>query len=406
MAEKRILFLAPASIPVNGAESIVNVKVIKLLVAKGYKIDLISKHYIWDHYPTTQDEELQAALASITTIKVSNKLSLNTLWLHFRAWARFGVLFKGIHWAFLASKRVEQLMASNKYECIMTKNIPSEVVGNWAKRRYGIPWVATWNDPYPHERYPEPYGKGPQAPLWLLKKPLVRQMRNADAHIFPSQRLRDYMLSYLGCNTAQTYVIPHIVEPLSKKDRTPNSVLKVCYMGSLDGPRKPWTTLDAIRDFKKQNPYCPVRFDFICPAPAGMADRIKEYGIDDIVSVYPPVSYSRSLELLYEYDVALIIEAQCKEGIFLPSKVSDAMAVGLSVFAISPSVGVMHDLYEKGHVQYFADVSDPKSITESIERLVSDFKSGCFAPLAVPSDYLALTVGEQYDGIMDKIRLK
>ena len=35
MSERRLLFVAPASIPVNGAEAIVNVKLLKLLVSKG-----------------------------------------------------------------------------------------------------------------------------------------------------------------------------------------------------------------------------------------------------------------------------------------------------------------------------------------------------------------------------------
>ena len=151
MSEKRILFIAPASIPVNGAEAIVNVKLLKLLVSKGYRIDLISKKAKWKHYPLTEEEELQRSLSSLTVIEFENRLSFLSIWYHIRACFRFGVVFKGAYWAFIASKKVKELVKANDYQCIITKNMPSELVGYWAKCRYGIPWAATWNDPYPRE---------------------------------------------------------------------------------------------------------------------------------------------------------------------------------------------------------------------------------------------------------------
>ena len=165
MSNNRILFIAPASIPVFAAEAIVNFKLLKLLVSKGYKIDVISKKAKWERYPMMFEEELQQKLSSVTIIEVSNKINLSSLWFHLRAWLRFGVMFKGIHWAFLASQKAKLLLMENNYSCVMTKNTPSEIVGRWIKRHYGTTWLATWNDPYPLERFPEPYGKGPNAKL-------------------------------------------------------------------------------------------------------------------------------------------------------------------------------------------------------------------------------------------------
>lgn len=402
MKSDRILFIAPASIPVNGAEAIVNVKLLKLLVSKGYVIDVISKKATWEHYPLMQEEELQKALASVFVIVNDNKMSLHTLWLHIRAWMRFGVLFKGAHWAYQASCRVKELVRNNEYKCVITKNRPSELVGCWAKRKYGIPWIATWNDPYPLERYPEPYGKGPDAKLWLLKRPLIKQMsKYPDAHIYPSARLRDYMQGYLKADINKTFVIPHIVEPGKKGEKEADSTLKICYMGCLDGPRKPWTTIDAISTFIGRNKDASVRFDFIGTAPEGTREALAEKNLEGTVNVNPPVSYTESMELLQKYDVALIIEAPCREGVFLPSKVSDSMAVGMTVFAISPSVGILHDLYESGNVNYFADVTDSDSIAAELEHLWSDYASGRLAGSTTPDEYKPEYVVEQYDRIIE-----
>lgn len=399
-----ILFFAPASIPVNGAEAIVNVKLLKLLISKGYVIDVISKKAKWEHYPIIQEEKLQESLASLTVIELDNKLSIKTLWLHLRAYLRFGVFFKGVHWAFMASKKAEVLIRKNTYQCIITKNYPSELVGYWVQRRFGIPWIATWNDPYPHERFPEPYGRGPKAQLPFLKRSIIKQMRSADAHVYPSSRLRDYMQSYMNCDIAKTFIIPHIVEPLMKSTESQEGVLKVCYIGSLDGPRQPWTTIDALDIINQKHKDLKLKVDFIGTTPHETNETIKAKHLEKIISVYPPVSYIDSLELLKRYDVALIIEAPCKEGVFLPSKVSDAMAAGLSIFAISPAVGVLNDLYNCGNINYFSDVTKVESIVEGFEKLISDYaSSGKLDSPVVPGEYEPESVGIQYDSIIKLI---
>ena len=397
----RILFVAPASIPVNGAEAIVNVKLLKLLVSKGYRIDVISKRAKWEHYPLMQEEELQRSLESLTVIEIENRLSLQTIWYHLMALLRFGVVFKGAYWAYVASKRVKELVREKDYKCIMTKNMPSELVGYWTKRRYEIPWLATWNDPYPRERFPEPYGKGPEARLWLLKRPLIKKMKMADAHFFPSARLRDYMQSYLKCDKDKTYVIPHIVEPI-RRIHSPSSdgILKICYIGCLDGPRQPWTTIDALGVFHKKNSGLLFKMDFIGTTPPGTKEAIISNNLGGIVNVYPPVSYSDSLVLMQEYDLALVIEAPCPEGVFLPSKISDAMAVGLPILAVSPAIGVLHDLYESGYIRYFSDVTRPESIVEGLDSVVSDFVANRLGNLPVPENFQPGSISRQYDVIL------
>ena len=403
MANNRILFLAPASIPVYEAEAIVNVKLLKLLVSKGYRIDVISKKAKWKRYPLMLEDELQKELSSVTIIEVDNRINFPTLWLHLRGWFRFCVFFKGIHWAFLASRKAESLIKSNAYSCVMTKNTPSEVVGRWIKRRYGIPWIATWNDPYPLERYPEPYGAGPDAKLTLLKEPLIGQMREADAHIYPSSRLRDYMQGYMQCAQEKTYVVPHIVEQISRVERKRDGALKICYIGSLIDSRKPWTLLEAVSKLKQKHGELAFSLDFVGDVPSDMKDVIEEKGLSDNVKVLPPVSYTESMKLLGRYDVSLIIEAPCREGIFLPSKVSDAMAMGLTIFAVSPAKGVLRDLYESGHVQYFSDVTDVASIVEAFESLLNDFRSGKIVESSIPEDYKPQTIGNLYDRIIDNV---
>ena len=59
MKNKHILVIAPASIPITGAEAICNVKLLRVLSENGYKIDLISKRMKYTHYPETNLAELE-----------------------------------------------------------------------------------------------------------------------------------------------------------------------------------------------------------------------------------------------------------------------------------------------------------------------------------------------------------
>ena len=88
------------------------------------------------------------------------------------------------------------------------------------------------------------------------------------------------------------------------------------------------------------------------------------------------VPYHESLDLLSKYHLAIIVEANCEEGIFLPTKVADFMSVNIPIFSISPKIGVLHDLYEKGQISYFASVNNVKEIAEGITVAYEDFMSG------------------------------
>ena len=89
----------------------------------------------------------------------------------------------------------------------------------------------------------------------------------------------------------------------------------------------------------------------------------------------PPVSYAESFTVMKNYDVSLIIEAACEEGIFLPSKVADYLQINSSIFAVSPQTGVLRDLYENGVIGYCANVRDADDIERQLERIVMDFNN-------------------------------
>ncbi len=399
MKNKHILVIAPASIPITGAEAICNVKLLRVLSENGYKIDLISKRMKYTHYPETNLAELGLNLNSVNTIEVDNKISLKVIWQHLCCLFIFGTVFKGAHWAYCVLKVAKELCKKNQYDAIITKNSPSELLGYYFKKKNGIKWIATWNDPYPTKKYPKPYGNGVNTKLFILERPLLKKMEEADYHIFPNQRIRDYMSNYINIPAEKTRIIPHVVIPREHID-TPHENLKIVHLGNVLPPRDATPFLRALSEFIKNKQDAKIEIAFIGQTPQSIKDYIKTTHLEKYVKVFPPVKYEESQEILETYDIQLIVEAPCEEGIFLPTKVSDSMQLGKPIFTISPSVGVLNDLYKKGHISYFSSVKDEKDILATLEQVYNDFTNGKLKTFSLEKSYSPQTIFQQYDEII------
>ena len=399
MKNKHILVIAPASIPITGAEAICNVKLLRVLSENGYKIDLISKKMKYTHYPETNFTELGLNLNSVNTIEVDNKMSLKVIWQHLCCLFIFGTVFKGAHWAYCVLKVAKELCKKNQYDAIITKNSPSELLGYYFKKKNGIKWIATWNDPYPTKKYPKPYGNGINTKLFILERPLLKKMEEADYHIFPNQRIRDYMSNYINIPAEKTRIIPHVVIPREHID-TPHENLKIVHLGNVLPPRDATPFLKALKEFIKNKQDAKIEIAFIGQTPKSIKDYIKTTHLEKYVKVFPPVKYEESQEILGTYDIQLIVEAPCEEGIFLPTKVSDSMQLGKPIFTISPSIGVLNDLYKQGHISYFSSVKDEKEILAILEQVYNDFTNGKLKTFSLEKSYSPRTIFQQYDEII------
>lgn len=380
---KRILFIAPSSFPPNNPEAYVNAKQIKLLADAGYEIDLVCGR-VTNAYPEDDDKALFTNIHNIVYIPMSRKRNLKNLWHHVKVLLQTGYIYKGINWVHPALKECQKLLSQHKYDYIFTKDYPSEVLGVYLAKRYKIKWVATWNDPYMWIKYPEPYGQGTNAHISHWRKKLIRDIgKYSFKNLFPSDRLRDYMLQYMtGMNPESCVIIPHVLidTPANTSSQRQDGTLKMIYAGSLGKERNPATLLEGISAFHKKHPNIALRIDLLTifdRADAHQFENLLErLSLTDIVFTRQPVKYRESLKIIAQYDVCLIIEAPCNEGIFLPSKVIDYFQCLKPIWALSPKCGVLADMFTNKLIDYFSDVTDKKAICKTIEDIVSDYTNG------------------------------
>lgn len=401
--------IAPACYPVTGAEAIVNMKLLQAFAKfDDVTVDLISRSQS-STYPSGEIDSYGIRVRELHVINITPHYNLDTFYKMFVSLVKFKIVFFDSIWAVAALPLIHKLIKKYKYDFVLTKNAPSYLLGAYLQRK-GLKWVASWNDPFPPIFYPPPYStysKSSDCKISSLDKKIVSIMRKADYHIFPSYMLQEHMRSYLGVSEDICRVIPHCVladntivkrEGLYSNDERPRK-LRIVHSGNLYGHRNPTTFFNALDNALESNPQMQIEVAIIGGIDEKWKKGMAQYSrLEKIIQIIPPVEYKKSLDLLSDYDLAFIIEAACNPGgaVFLPTKVTDFMQVGIPIMAISPKDGVLHQMYKEGNVGYFADVTDTDSIKEEIIKIYNDFKEDKINNNIIDKHFLPKGVVEAY----------
>lgn len=399
MQPRRILIIAPSSFPVQHAEAIVNVKLIKVLASSGkFIIDLISQNnpdYI--NYPS---DGLDSYNLNVESIKILDKENEKGYYKKFRFLAKTmfttGHIWRLSKWAFNAFKYGEELCSVKKYDYILTKDQDSFLVGALLRDKYNIPLVATWNDPFPECHYPYPYTPKHNIFKKIESKIIEKIIRKyVDINIFPNLRLRDYMIGRLSLENKKTIIIPHVVngENVRNLNQVKNE-LKIICAGNNKYPRDPFNIIKAIKKLSFENPDINAKLTFLGPIDDKIRNFIYKNNLGNRIGILGSVSYKKSLDLIREFDVAVVLEANCKEGIFLPTKVGDYLQLGIKIMAVSPVVGVLNDLYKTHNIDYFCNVNSIEDIKNEIIRAWNERDIN--PSHKIPNDYKEKPITDKY----------
>ena len=226
---------------------------------------------------------------------------------------------------------------------------------------------------------------------------IVAIMSMADVHIFPNARLRDYMQRYVNFTEDNSLVVPHLAvdKPLADYHRT--DTLRLIHTGNLSRPRNSRVFIEGLKKAIDYKPDMKISFSLLGLMSDDDKKLAEDLGLKSYISYLPPVEYQKSLELASTFDVAVIIEADCDEGIFLPTKVGDYMQLHLPIFAVSPQKGILNDLYSEHYVSYFADVKSSDAACEQLLLIYDDFQKGHLCRTAnIKPEYLAENIVEKY----------
>lgn len=395
---KRILFIAAHAYPIRSSESICNSKVAYSLAKAGYKVDVFT-YLASSTYQS--DNEIDFKLRNSENLKIYEIENKNGFHFFSRSKSIFenlkeilpylkmalktGYLYNGISGAYdileAVKKHEKTFNGKFPYDVVITRAYQAELAAIYLKEKYNIKWIANWNDPYPLCRFPEPYGKGIDAKINFGYRKIYDKVKKlVDLHTFPSDRLKNYMInSFKTVNPTNTATIPHMAHselfPNIRKGN--NKPLKLVSCGDVSHPRNPFLFISAFREVidEMNLSYDDVKCYFVGKYDSNLAKMVKESNLDTFVELTGPMQYTDCLNFIASCDLSVIIEAQCEEGIYLPTKFADAVQCQIPVFCVSPKIGTLHDLVDKYHNGYFSDNTSVESIKQELKKAINDYRN-------------------------------
>lgn len=395
-ATPRILMFAPAFAPYSFSESIVNSKLALAFQRSGWRIDTISRAGDGPRYSAAWNELWQPLKGSTHTIEYPLGNRINRFIDLIRQSSRLHYPIDGIRWAGRALDRAIALHKKHPYKFVLSRS-PSDIGHVPAlafARQTKVPWIANWNDP-PAQLWPAPY----KSECRFLRKTafhrlMVRVLDEASVVTFPSERLCKHTLqSTKMTGKIQTKIIPHIGLPgyVSSKRRS-DGCFRICHAGNLSHERDPKTFLEGIARFVgRASMTHPFELRILGNSDHELSSLAQGYGLTSHIKISGGLNYFDTFAILEQSDVLAVVEAPCKEGIFLPSKVADYAQIGRSILAVSPSTGTLADLIPETRAGEIAACGQPESVAKAIWLCYKSWRAGLLS-----QDYSSKILWEQF----------
>jgi glycosyltransferase involved in cell wall biosynthesis len=409
----KILLIATGFAPYSFSENIVNSKLVLAFLNAGWHVDVVSRKDEGVSYSSDWDNEWKELqlLTHEVIYPTGTKWErlLDTISCSFT----MGIPLEGVRWAKRAYDKALELHAKNNYDVVISRS-PSDISHLPAyhfSKRTGVKWIANWNDPIAHI-WPEPYTQK----MSFLKKTLFsiftdKVIVNADINSFPSEDLRDYFMRFSKkLNHENSVTIPHIgFSSLVKVQKKELPIFRMCHAGNLSTERNPEQFFQAIVQFLTQNKEAAISVDLLGVANSQLESLVKKYSLENYVHFIGSLPYMNALLKMAEYDVLIIIEANSKDGIYLPSKVTDYSQLGIPIFAITPEKSCIHKLMTKYGGGVSSDCSSKNTISNGMQELYDvwqeDYMMKKYNTTQLYSCFKAENIIEKYTSIFKEMSL-
>lgn len=279
-----------------------------------------------------------------------------------------------IAWYFTASKEIRNIIKEHKIDAVYSSSPPytCSIIARHVKRRYRLPWVAGFRDPWT--------GFISSPKRWFLPKMIDIALEKsvfseADAIECAWEGIiKDAISKYPLTNPKKFFHVPNGFDSsdfpsveFKRKD-----IFTLTYTGSMYGRRNPFALFEAIENLivKGLIDISKVRFKFIGRFGNEIHDMFSKVSFCDNIEVISYMSHQDSIAELLKSDCLLLVVDESKESEeIVPGKVYEYIGVKKPVLAIGPiegAVGKLIKLTESGLIAHQTEI-------DKIEQNFLDF---------------------------------
>jgi len=376
----RILLFSYAFPPMQVQMTPAVFKPMAAIAQLGFEVDVLSADSFSPHLPLDMSllPSAEKIFSKITRLNPPSGL-IDIMQRHSGVLSRVPDLMTVLH-----QSAYEYLMEEDlsQYDGVMTWSpfhSINPVMVRVKKQRKNVRWIAQFSDPWAGN----PLEVSKLAKLWN-KWHEPHTVRAADYIVHSSAYSLELMLKGRPANVRRkTEVLPHVFNkelyPQRQKAKNPRITLR--YAGVLYGRRSPESLFWAINKLyeRRKDLKGMLTIELIGNVPSEMLTTAAALSLPSgtVVNI-PTVNYIQSLELMYDADILLLIEADIRQNLFLPSKLSDYIGANTPIVGLVPPGGSEDALV--GLDCWYARPSDITGISHAIEGAIEHVMANSQSP--------------------------
>ncbi|WP_139149404.1 glycosyltransferase family 4 protein [Ulvibacter litoralis] len=236
-------------------------------------------------------------------------------------------------------------------------------------------WYAYVHDPYPQQLYPRPYNYVPYG--FRKKRNFFREITlKAKYIVFPSQLLKDWMLSYYVEIARKSLIIPHQLSGQNVSGNTlpdyfDSNKFNVLHAGNLLDLRDPKPVVEAFELFLKQSPSAKKNAALFFLGKKSIFSnylKIKAEKIPQIYASQDYVPFEQVFSMQQNTSVNIILEATSEISPFLPGKFAHCVEADVPILLIGPHYSECKRLFGSEY-PYSFEFDDINKIANAFHKM-------------------------------------
>lgn len=283
-------------------------------------------------------------------------------------WTVNPFLMKGVDKAMLDQKTIDFITT-------LSYPLSCHLVGLEAKRKYGIPWIAIFYDPWtdnPYRHYKTKYFRHYDARM----EKLVAE--NADIILHTNQVMCDIWSHRYGKSVeGKLHVLPFcyteemVAKEIPLKVRRTDKII-LSYIGQAVGNRNLQDFIKALAEMRDEG-LDVSKFEIRCIGIPYTPDQnlAKELGVSDLF-IFTGMLQADALPVYYdESDAFIVVDAPMSRNIFFPSKLMDYFYYRRPIIGITSRFGITAELLKASNNKFLVN-GDIKGLKKLLTDMLVD----------------------------------
>lgn len=284
-------------------------------------------------------------------------------------------------WYFSAKRAIEEIMQQHDISAIYSSSPPytCSMIARWTKRKYNLPWVAGFRDPWT--------GFISSPKRWALPRAIDRRMEHsvfaeADAvECAWKGIIKDALGKYPLLDNEKFHHVPNGFDSADYPavEQKHNERFTLTYTGSMYGRRNPASLFAAVEMLIGRGEIDPKKFcfRFVGRFGAEVEEMFRAASFAPSIDVVGYMAHNDSIVRLMQSDALLLVVDESKESEeIVPGKVYEYIGCRKPILAIAPQESAIAELIRETGAGRVAHQSELEKIADIVLELYRNWEGG------------------------------